>query len=161
MKKVLTFVLVFISVMISNIAIANAEDISNDQVSYELVNIVLPDELIANTVETALQILIEDTNKENIITEYNKEEMELLARLIEAEAKGESYEGKVAVGNVVINRVRSELFPNTIKDVIYAQNQFSPVKNGAINNTPSDDSINAAYECIYTYREESKEALYF
>lgn len=51
----------------------------------------------------------------------------LLANLIYCEARGESYEGKVAVGAVVINRVLSERFPNTVVGVIYAKNQFAPV----------------------------------
>ena len=53
----------------------------------------------------------------------------LLANLIYCEARGESYEGKVAVGSVVINRVLSERFPNTVVGVIYAPNQFAPVKS--------------------------------
>ena len=53
----------------------------------------------------------------------------LLANLIYCEARGESYDGKVAVGAVVINRVLSERFPNTVVGVIYAPNQFAPVKS--------------------------------
>ena len=53
----------------------------------------------------------------------------LLANLIYCEARGESYDGKVAVGSVVINRVLSERFPNTVVGVIYAPNQFAPVKS--------------------------------
>ena len=53
----------------------------------------------------------------------------LLANLIYCEARGEGYDGKVAVGSVVINRVLSERFPNTVVGVIYAPNQFAPVKS--------------------------------
>ncbi|NLY42721.1 MAG: cell wall hydrolase [Clostridiaceae bacterium] len=71
-----------------------------------------------------------------------------LARIIEAEAGGEPYAGKVAVGNVVMNRLKSSLFPNTIKGVIFDSYKgipaFSPVQDGTIYNTPSAASIEAA-----------------
>ena len=85
----------------------------------------------------------------------------LLARLIYAEARGESYKGKVAVGAVVLNRVRSSQFPNTLSGVIYQKNAFESVTNGSINNTPDSDCIRAAKEamngwdptggCLYFY----------
>lgn len=59
--------------------------------------------------------------------------VELLARLINAEARGEPYLGQVAVGAVVMNRVESAEFPNTISGVIYQASQFSCVTNGQIN----------------------------
>lgn len=75
-------------------------------------------------------------------------ELYWLSRIIHAEAEAEPYEGKVAVGNVVMNRVNSSDFPNTIKGVIfeYFQSipQFSPVADGTIYNTPSATSIQAA-----------------
>jgi len=85
---------------------------------------------------------------------YTQEERVLLARLIEAEAEGEPYMGKVAVGAVVVNRVHSDKFPNTIKEVIYHVDeigayQFEPVLNGRIYSvTPSSDSYKAADEAL-------------
>ncbi len=78
--------------------------------------------------------------------------LDLLARLITAEAQGEPYETKVAVGAVVMNRVKSSQFPNTIKEVIY-QNidgyiQFTPVANGWIKKPAQEDCIKAAKEAI-------------
>lgn len=70
-----------------------------------------------------------------------------LSRIIEAEASGEPLKGKVAVGEVILNRVRSDEFPNTIWSVIFDTKfgiQFEPVANGSIYNTPSADSIKAA-----------------
>lgn len=58
---------------------------------------------------------------------FEEGDRKLLANLIYCEARGESYEGKVAVGSVVINRVLSSVFPNTVVGVIYAPNQFAPV----------------------------------
>lgn len=74
----------------------------------------------------------------------------LLARLIYAEARGESYTGQVAVGAVVLNRVESSEFPNTIAGVIYQKGQFSSVTDGQINlSVPKDSSAyKAAKEAI-------------
>lgn len=75
-----------------------------------------------------------------------------LSRIIHAEAGGESYNGKVAVGNVIINRVKSSDFPNTIKGVIFEYYkgipQFSPVEEGTIYNNPSAASIQAAKDAL-------------
>ncbi len=85
----------------------------------------------------------------------------LLARLVYAEARGESYKGKVAVAAVALNRVRSSSFPNTISGVIYQSNAFESVSNGSINKKPDSDCLRAAREamngwdptggCLYFY----------
>jgi N-acetylmuramoyl-L-alanine amidase len=72
----------------------------------------------------------------------------LLSKLVYAEARGEPYKGQVAVAAVVLNRVRSSKFPNTISGVIYQKNQFSCVSNGSINNTPDSSSIRAARDAM-------------
>ena len=74
-----------------------------------------------------------------------------LSRIIEAESGGELYHGKLAVGNVILNRVKSNDFPNSIYGVIFDRKngvQFTPVANGTIYNSPSADSIRAATECL-------------
>ncbi|WP_303740621.1 peptidoglycan-binding protein [Lutispora saccharofermentans] len=75
-----------------------------------------------------------------------------LSRIINAEAGAESYKGKVAVGNVIMNRVNSNEFPDTVKGVIFEYYQgipqFSPVAEGTIYNTPDADSIAAAKEAL-------------
>ena len=68
----------------------------------------------------------------------------LLARLVHGEARGEPYKGKVAVAAVVLNRVKSSSFPNSISGVIYQSGAFDAVSDGQINLTPDQDSINAA-----------------
>lgn len=72
----------------------------------------------------------------------------LLARLIHGEARGEPYKGKVAVGAVVMNRVRDSRFPNTISGVIYETGAFDAVSDGQINRTPEQDEYNAARDAI-------------
>jgi len=75
-------------------------------------------------------------------------DVELLARLIHGEARGEPYVGMVAVGAVVLNRVRSSKFPNTIAGVIYQSGAFDAVKDGQINLTPSEQCRRAARDAL-------------
>ena len=96
-------------------------------------------------------------------TYYNSDDLYWLARIISAEAKGESLKGKIAVGNVVLNRVRSSSFPNTVYGVIFDKKygtQFSPTANGTIYHTPTAESVMAAKICLEGYTLSSK-ALYF
>ena len=84
----------------------------------------------------------EPLNDELEVDEY---ELDLLARLVQVEAGHEPYEGKLAVASVVMNRVNSDRFPASVKDVIYAPNQFPPATNGKLDKAePSEDSIKAA-----------------
>lgn len=81
-------------------------------------------------------------------TSYTHDELMLMARVIYGEAAGEPYIGKVAVGAVVLNRVRSPLFPDTIAEVIYEPWQFSCVGNWMFNSYPDQDSIRAAKDAL-------------
>ncbi len=88
-----------------------------------------------------------------------------LSRIIHSEAEGEPYEGKVAVGNVVLNRVNSKDFPNTIYNVIFEYYkgipQFSPVEEGTIYNTPSKESIKAAEDALKGVRPVGTSTYFF
>lgn len=81
-----------------------------------------------------------------------EDEILLLAAIIQCEAGNECYEGQVAVGAVVMNRVRSSRYPNTISEVIYAPKQFSPVASGllasVLANGPKESCIQAAQEAV-------------
>lgn len=72
----------------------------------------------------------------------------LLARLISAEARGEPYKGQVAVGAVVLNRVDSPIFPNTIAGVIYQNGAFTCVTDGQFNKEVSDSAYRAARDAL-------------
>lgn len=72
----------------------------------------------------------------------------LLARTVHGEARGEPYVGKVAVAAVVLNRVRSPQFPNTVAGVVYQPLAFTAVADGQINLTPNKDSIKAARDAL-------------
>lgn len=94
---------------------------------------------------------------------YRDDEVFWLARIIHAESAGEPLLGQIAVGNVVLNRVRSRDYPNTIYGVIFDRKygvQFSPVLDGAIYNTPSYNSILAAKICLEGF-DISEGALFF
>lgn len=82
---------------------------------------------------------------------YNSDDLYWLSRIISAESRGEPLLGQIAVGCVVLNRVRSPLYPNTIWGVIFDRKygiQFSPVANGTIYNTPYSVSVIAAKICL-------------
>ena len=74
--------------------------------------------------------------------------LNLLARLISAEARGESYIGQVAVGAVVLNRVEHPSFPNTVSGVIYQNNAFSCIKDGQWNQPVADSAYKAARDAL-------------
>ena len=75
---------------------------------------------------------------------YDADALYWLSHIINAESGNQSLEGKIAVGNVVMNRVDSDEFPNTIYDVLHQKNQFSPIASGSINRTPNSGSVVAA-----------------
>lgn len=79
---------------------------------------------------------------------YDADTIYWLSRIINAESGNQTLTGKIAVGNVVLNRVDNSLFPSTVYDVIFQKNQFSPTSNGTIYNTPNAQSIVAAKLCL-------------
>lgn len=81
--------------------------------------------------------------------EHTEEEFEMLAKIIWAEARGESYEGKVAVGSVILNRLKDPKYPNSIKEIIFAPKQFEPVSNGMFQKAkPTTEEYLAAVEAL-------------
>jgi N-acetylmuramoyl-L-alanine amidase len=89
---------------------------------------------------------------------------DLMARLVHAEAIGEPYAGKVAVASVILNRVDSPDFPNTIREVIYQKANghyaFTPVQNGTINQ-PADASSKKAVNEALALRGQGKGSVFF
>ncbi len=94
---------------------------------------------------------------------YNETDLYWLSRIISAEARGESFEGQLAVGNVVLNRMRSSQFPNSVQGVVFDKKygiQFAPVASGTIYNTPTASAVRAAKVCLEGYSLSSR-ILYF
>jgi len=81
-------------------------------------------------------------------TTGRQNDVELLARIISAEARGEPYTGQVAVGAVILNRVDHPSFPNTLAGVIYQHGTFTAVADGQINLTPTQSARQAALEAL-------------
>lgn len=105
------------------------------------------------------QVLDKESNGQS--SDYSRNDLYLLAKVIHAEARGEIYTGKVAVGAVVLNRVKDSGFPNTIAGVIYQKGAFTAVSDGQINLEPDESAMSAArdalngwdptYGCLYYY----------
>lgn len=104
-------------------------------------------------------------NKSTSSSTYNSNDRYLLAKVIYAEARGESYTGQVAIGAVVLNRVRDSRFPNTVAGVIYQPWAFTAVNDGQINLEPNqtayqaaDDALNGwdpTYGSVYYYNPKT------
>ena len=109
-------------------------------------------------------VVEEGTDKKNIylkIKEYN-----VLLRIVEAEAGGEDITGKMLVANVIMNRVQSGRFPNTVTEVVYQKNangkaQFSPTVNGRIDSVNVSQETVDAVERVLNGEDSSNGALYF
>lgn len=130
---------------------------------FEIVNILALNKMNETIKEIQMKTL--ETNLTTNIIEMKQEEManvetELLARLIESEAGCETYEGKLAVGAVVVNRTKDEHFKNNISDVIYTKGQFDPITYNKLSTSYSKDSYNAATTAIKGI-DNTKGALYF
>lgn len=96
--------------------------------------------------------------------QISAQELDLLARLVHAEAKGEPYAGKVAVATVVLNRVDHPDFPDTITEVINGKDHgyyaFTPVANGQINMPADPESVKAVKEAL-AFRGQGNGSLFF
>ena len=102
----------------------------------------------------------EQEDKKEAVINLNDEEIMLLSKLVAGEARGESYEGQVAVAAVVINRVKDSRFPDSLEGVIYQKNAFSVVKNGTIYAEPTSSTYRAAQEALYG-SDPTNNAIYF
>lgn len=90
----------------------------------------------------------DSSSNTNATGSYSDADVQLLARLIYGEARGESYVGQVAVGAVVMNRIKSASFPNTMSGVIYQSYAFTAVDDGQINLTPNATAKKAAQDAM-------------
>ena len=90
----------------------------------------------------------------------NSNDLNLLARVIYGESRGEPYNGQVAVAAVVLNRVKSSSFPNTISGVVYQKGAFDAVKDGQINLTPNETAKKAARDALNGW-DPSYGAIYY
>ncbi|MEH7388015.1 cell wall hydrolase [Bacillus sp. JJ1521] len=144
-----------------------------DHIHTEVINDNAPTLFEGMHIEKQKEVVVatqETVKEEQIVTEvksvsstysFSTEELDLLARIVRAEAQAEPFEGKVAVAAVVLNRLESPKFPNTIQGVIYQRGQFQPVGNGAINKPADEESKKAVQAALTEMRYIAKEALFF
>lgn len=110
------------------------------------------DGIVGNKTLAALGISLNGSSQTSSSgTSYSNTDVTLLARLIYGEARGENFTGQVAVGAVVMNRVKSSSFPNTISGVIYQPYAFTAVADGQINLSPDATAIKAAKQAMNGY----------
>ncbi|MDD4275488.1 MAG: spore cortex-lytic enzyme [Clostridia bacterium] len=134
-------------------------------ISFQKKNGLVADGIVGTKTASAIGITLSASSSSSTATNSN---LYLLARCIYAEARGEPYTGMVAVGAVVLNRVSSADFPNTISGVIYQPWAFTSVNDGQINLTPSQTAINAAqdamngwdptYGCLFFYNPKTAQS---
>ncbi len=101
-----------------------------------------------------------EATEKNYIINANNEDIDLLARAVYSEARGESLEGQVAVASVIINRVKNPAFPNTVKGVIFQPWAFTAVKDGQFWLQPDSDAYKAAEYALKGW-DPSKKAIYY
>ena len=87
-------------------------------------------------------------NQSSSSTNYSSSDLYLMAKAIYAEGRGESYVGQVAIGAVIMNRLKSPSFPNTIAGIIYQKGAFTAVTDGQINLEPNQTAYNAARDAM-------------
>jgi len=106
----------------------------------KILKIVLATILIALSTICIFIVDKESTNNVSLAKTTSTSDIQLMARAINGEARGEPYEGQVAVGAVILNRVKDSRFPNSISGVIYQPGAFTAVSDGQINASISEGS---------------------
>lgn len=104
--------------------------------------------------------VFEEIKQSNSIV-CDKESKDILYRIVEAEAGEEDFIGKMLVTQVIVNRLQSKQFPNTIREVVFAKKQFSPVRNGRIHTVIVSNETKKAVETVLQGTDNAKGALYF
>lgn len=110
--------------------------------------------------EEDFNIFEREIEKKDVFVDVNQEEIEMLTRIISGEARGEPLEGQIAVGAVVLNRVLSDDFPDTIEEVIFAEGQFIAIDDGYYDMHPTEKSYKAAIKALEG-EDPSNGAYYF
>ncbi len=130
-------------------------------IAFQKKNGLTADGIIGTRTAQALGISLSSTTSSSSSSSASSTDLNLLARVVYGEARGEPYTGQVAVAAVVLNRVRSSSFPNSVAGVVYQSGAFDCVSDGQINLTPNQSAYNAAkdalngwdptYGCLFYY----------
>ncbi|HWQ41105.1 MAG TPA: spore cortex-lytic enzyme [Desulfosporosinus sp.] len=100
------------------------------------------------TIKELKRLTAQSTNASGKSVGFKNIDTNLLARCVNAEARGEPYTGQVAVAAVILNRIADPAFPKTVADIIYQPQAFSSVNDGQINLPPSASALRAAQEAV-------------
>lgn len=119
--------------------------------NFQSANGLNPDGIVGNETLVKLGISVKEIDENDLYT---------LASVINGEGRGEPYTGQVAIGAVVLNRVNSEKFPNTISGVVYQNGAFDSVRDGQINLKPSETALRAARDALNGW-DPTNGSLYF
>lgn len=130
-------------------------------IAFQKKNGLTADGIIGTRTAQALGISLSGTTSSSSSSSASSTDLNLLARVVYGEARGEPYTGQVAVAAVVLNRVRSSSFSNSVAGVVYQSGAFDCVSDGQINLTPNQSAYNAAkdalngwdptYGCLFYY----------
>lgn len=105
--------------------------------------------------------LEKEQKRKDRIRKRKREERKILERIVEAEAGDQDLKGRVLVANVIMNRVKSKHFPSSVKSVVFAHRQFSPVQNGSYYRVHVSEKTKKAVEKALDGKDYSEGALYF
>ena len=117
-------------------------------IAFQKKNGLTADGIIGTRTAQALGISLSGTTSSSSSSSASSTDLNLLARVVYGEARGEPYTGQVAVAAVVLNRVRSSSFPNSVAGVVYQSGAFDCVSDGQINLTPNQSAYNAAKDAL-------------
>ena len=132
----------------------------NAVISFQKKNGLTPDGIAGKKTLAAIGISSSSSSSSGSYGGYSSSDYNLLARVISAEARGESYTGQVAVGAVILNRVRHPSFPNSVSGVIYQPGAFTCMTDGQFNKTVADSAYKAAKDALNGW-DPSGGAIYY
>ena len=132
----------------------------NAVISFQKKNGLTPDGIAGKKTLAAIGISSSSSSSSGSYGGYSSSDYNLLARVISAEARGESYTGQVAVGAVILNRVRHPSFPNSVAGVIYQPGAFTCMTDGQFNKTVADSAYKAAKDALNGW-DPSGGAIYY
>ncbi|MCR8994567.1 cell wall hydrolase [Brevibacillus laterosporus] len=118
----------------------------------------------AQVVAASIQEPNEESKQEEKVKEsksYTDEDIYWLSRVVSSEAKGESVKGQIAVANVVLNRVESDKYPDSIKKVVFQKRQFSSVRDKSIYKEPTEEAVKSAKKALKGERVINKDVMFF
>ncbi len=138
----------------------------NAVIAFQKKNGLTPDGVVGKSTYKALgmnssyEVLAGQSQNTENVGGYSSSDVYLLAKTIHAEGRGEPYTGQVAIGAVILNRVRDKAFPNTVSGVVYQKGAFTAVDDGQINLEPNETAMKAAKDAINGW-DPSGGALYY